>query len=120
MSEKQGNFTLVTTPQDVSPNEIAKVYNSVGFTIPDASYTQPDFKARMFAPGVFGFFVFKELDLIGVGRLLLHNIVERFAHTSIYADAFKGSENVFGKFGIRPQSKLVSCSRAFTKNAAEI
>ncbi|WP_417822385.1 GNAT family N-acetyltransferase [Terasakiella sp.] len=146
MSDQKDQFTVVTTPKDISPSEIAKVYNSVGFTIPETFYSQPDFKDRMFAPGAFGFFIFKGGELIGaaralsddsictwipelcvmpdwqnkgIGSLLVQSIVERFSHTSIYAEAFKGKERVLEKFGIRPKNKLVSCSRAFTKNETQ-
>ncbi len=142
MSNQEDRITVVTDPRKISPDDIGRVYNSVGFTIPDDFRAEPGFMEKMYAPGAFGFFAFADNQLIGaarvlsddaicswvpevvvmpewqkkgVGKILLKSISERFAHTAIYTEAFKGTETFFEKQGIRPKEKLVACSKAPAK-----
>lgn len=123
----------------VTAAQVAGLYNSVGFGVPDRFYVDQKLFAQMYGPGCFGFFVFVEEELIGaarvlsddaitscvselvvhpdwqekgVGTALINTVKNRFSHTAIYLHAFLGQHGFFEKNGIKPREVLVSCSRA--------
>jgi len=123
----------------VTPPQIDRLYNSVGFGVPERFSVDQKLFGQMFGPGCFGFFVFVEGQLIGaarvlsddviaacvlelvvhpdwqekgVGTALINTIKNRFSHTGIYLHAFLGQHVFFEKNGIKPREVLVSCSRA--------
>lgn len=125
----------------VSVDAVIGLYNSVGFGCTDDykdCQDDPDYLARLFGPGVYGFFAFDDAALVGmarvfsddvatafvveicirhdrqrqgVGRALMGMVLARFEHTAIYLDAFPSSVDFFTQFGIKPRPMLVACSR---------
>lgn len=114
---------------------------SVGFGVAEDYEPQrpdPSYVAKMFGPGIHGFFAYDESRLVGmarvlsddicaswiaevcvlhewqrqgIGRTLLEMITERFPHTAIYTESLPSSVDFFARLGIRPRPMLVACAR---------
>jgi GNAT superfamily N-acetyltransferase len=133
------NCELTSDVSQIDLASLGLLYESVGFGTQE-NYAHPGVSMdKLFGPGVFGFFALHNGELIGlarvlsddcmcswiaelcvkpnwqgkgVGHSLLDLVLQRFSHTPLYADAFKGQEAFFEAAGIRPQSKVVACGRA--------
>lgn len=135
---------IVCNHSQFSAQQIANIYNSVGFTVPETFSERPDFPEVMYANGAFGFFAEIDGQLVGlarvfsdevicswiaeicvhpdwqkkkVGQRLLDAISRRFEHTAIYTEAFSGQEDFFSRSGIKRKQKLVACSKAAKKSS---
>jgi len=126
---------------EVSAEQIAQLYESVGFGTADDYRADGQLISKLFAPGVYGFFAKHRSDdsLLGMIRLLSDDYLtswiaevcvhpsyqrqgigsslvraasERFSHTSIYAEVLSDQTARFSACGIVPRAKLVACSRA--------
>lgn len=53
----------------------------------------------------------KEYQKQGIATAMMEIFSKKFSHTSIYLEAFKGTEKFFSKFEITEKKKLVVCSR---------
>lgn len=131
-------FTFSTDMNQTDMKAGAALYESVGFGTAK-NYEIPGVSLeRLFGPGVYGFFVFKDGQLIGLARVFSDNVMcawiaelcvhpdwqkrgiggslldlvnRRFGNTALYADAFRGQEMFFKRRSIVPQSRLVACGR---------
>ena len=129
-----------TLPSSVSLEEVACLYEAVNFGKAEQYVRDPSLLAHLFGPGVFGGFARDpEGKLIGmvrafsddrictwvcevcvvpssqrqsVGTALVKLVLDRYAHTAIYAEAFEGQETFFEQLGIKARPQLVACSRA--------
>ncbi|MEO5337230.1 MAG: GNAT family N-acetyltransferase [Magnetospirillum sp. WYHS-4] len=116
------------------------VADSVGFGISDKGIPRTELYGRIFGNGTFGSFAETEDGRLvgfarafsddltktyvaeicvrpewqgkGVGKALVNRVVRRYYHTAIYTEAFPSALRLFESCGIRPDSKLVGCSRA--------
>ncbi|SCA57607.1 hypothetical protein MTBPR1_60120 [Candidatus Terasakiella magnetica] len=135
-------WNVQTNTRFLKAKNITELYNNVwsadGFEY-DISFETFD---KMFSQGCYGFFVFEEQKLIGMARVFSDDVMtswvaevivhpswqkkgvgsaltdavkRRFSHTSIYLESLLHNEEFFVKNGIKPQSKLVSCSRPSAK-----
>lgn len=139
MAMSDPGYELTTDIERIDLSSLGALYEAVGFGTAE-NYEHRDVTLdKLFGLGTYGFFAIKDRQLIGmirvlsddcmcswvaeicvlpdwqnrgVGRALLDQVCERFSHTPIYADAFKGQENFFTGSGIMPQSKVVACGRA--------
>ncbi|WP_265705737.1 GNAT family N-acetyltransferase [Verminephrobacter aporrectodeae] len=121
----------------ITLEQIADLYDSVGFGVADGYKSQENLLDRLFGHGCHGFFAIHDERLIGmvrvlsddvicswvaeacihpdwqkqgVGRALFNMVTRRFEHTSIYLEALSSQVGFFSKMGIHPESKLVACS----------
>lgn len=131
----------------VTARALSSLYESVGFGVAEDHLASPDFVARVYPPGVYGFFCFEPSEgaLVGmarvfsddvlcswiaeicvhprwqsrsIGKTLMANVVARFGHTALHADVLVEKVEFFKRFGVDARSKLVACSRAPGKTAA--
>lgn len=123
------------TCEGVSPTALAKVYDSVGFGIRNASPEEA--LSRCFGPSVFGHFAYDGDELIGMARAmsdgatvtwlaeicvrpewqgrgvgceLLQSMCARFSHTWIYAEAFSNQIEFFQHHGLPARADWAACS----------
>lgn len=124
----------------VTPEQIARIYESVGFGDSLAYLERPDFKSRLFGPGLHGFFAFDEHGTLlgflrafsdsivvawiaeicvrpefqrkGIGSALLLSASRDFSNLALYADSFAHTLEFFRSCGLKDKSILVACSRA--------
>lgn len=130
-----------TNPESVTLEEVAELYESVGFGVRDHYLGEPKMLERLFGPGVFGFFarsaqgelagfarvmsddavcawiaevcVNPSYQRNGIGTALGKLVVERFGHLVIYADglAERNDLSFLAKLGCLPRRQLIACSR---------
>ena len=128
--------------QDVSGvtiDELANLYESVGFGRREHYVHVPNSIGKMFCQGVYGFFasvgnrlvgmtrvfsddqscswiaeicVHPDWQRRGVGHALVEQVNKRFPHTALYCEALDDSVDFLIKVGIKPKAKLVACSRS--------
>ena len=133
-------INCTTQDESVIFDQVANLYESVGFGSSSFYVDDREFKKAFFGPGTYRCFAFaNDGELIGMARVfsdnkicswvaelcvhpkwrnqgvankLLNLIVERSGHTAIYVDALSGTEGLYAKLGIKPKKSLVACSRA--------
>ncbi len=126
--------------ENFTDQNIADLYESAGFGKSSDYLVIPEFKEKFLGPnitcayaesaaaGLIGLVrvmsddilttyvaeicVHPDWQRLGVGSSLCAAIISRFRHTAIFADAFRGTEQLFATAGLTPKSKLVACSRA--------
>lgn len=135
---KLESLTFNTDPTLVELDDLANLYEAVGFGEADDYNSDPAFISKIFGPGAYGFFAFDGQKLIamaralsddrittwiaeicvhpdwrskGIGKEIMRRVSERFEHTALYLEAFNGQVDFFTKSGVRPKMKLVACSR---------
>jgi ribosomal protein S18 acetylase RimI-like enzyme len=133
-------WRITSEVSEVSADQVAQLYESVGFGTADDYRADGQLISKLFAPGVYGFFAKNQSDnsLLGMIRLLSDDYLtswiaevcvhpacqsqgigsalvraasERFSHTSIYAEVLSGQTAPFTACGIVPRAKLIACSR---------
>lgn len=136
-----------TNPALVTMEEVAELYESVGFGVKDDYLSDSKMLERLFGPGVFGFFARSDEGKLagfarvmsddamcawiaeicvrpnyqrqGIGTALGELVVERFGHLAIYAEGLAERDDVtfLTKLGCVPRQQLISCSRRPTLSA---
>lgn len=124
----------------INYDEVAELYESVGFGRAADYKEDPGYEATLRQPGTHAFFaldgenhlvgllrvfsddrictwvaeicVRPDRQRLGIGSQLMAMLDKRFGHTAIYVDALSGSEDFFAKQGIGPAAKLIACSRS--------
>ena len=137
-----GDFTVTTDLASLTDDNLANLYEEVGFGTASMYLRNRDFVKRAFPTGTYGFFVWhphEQRQLLGMARVmsddflctwiaeicvapraqnggigtaLLKAVIERFGHTAIYVETFERYINLLSQAGITPKSKLFACSRA--------
>jgi len=130
-----------TNPALVTLEEVAELYEAVGFGTRDHYLSNPKMLERLFGPGVFGFFarsaqgklvgfarvmsddavcawiaevcVNPSYQCNGIGTALGKLVVDRFGHLAIYADGLTERNDLkfLAKLGCVPRRQLIACSR---------
>lgn len=132
---------IISDPTRIDARQLAELLESVGFGAATNYLAIPNFKDRMFAANMFGFFAIdRESEALagyvrvlgddfitswvaeicvspplqgrGIGTQLMRAVIERFGHTAIYADAMFERTSLFAQCGIVPRRQLTACSRA--------
>ena len=135
------NFEISKNADSISAQQIADLYQSVGYGDASDYLSRPNFKQRLTGPGVHCFFAFdtetKELIGLlrafsdgmivawiaevcvhpscqrkGVGSALLLSCSREFSSLALYADSFTHTVEFFNSCGLKSKSILVACSRA--------
>jgi len=135
------DFEISQDAEDVTAEQIAALYESVGYGSASDYLERPRFKQRLTGPGVHCFFALdtNTRDLIGilrafsdelivawiaevcvqpshqrkgVGSALVLSCSREFSSLALYADSFAHTIDFFRDCGLRSKTILVACSRA--------
>mgnify|MGYP001586356492 CR=1 FL=1 len=139
MPASEAPVRLVQDTSGVTIDDLANLYESVGFGRREHYVHVPNLIEKMFCQGVYGFFAYAEKRLVGmtrvfsddqscawiaeicvhpdwqrrgIGHALVDQVNRRFSHTALYCEALNDSVDFLIKMGIKPKAKLVACSRA--------
>ena len=139
MSKSPMAIHISTDVREINFAAFDDVYRSVGFHRGPLASFPNNYLGKLFGPGIFGFFAFRNENLVGVarilsddivcahiaelcvhkkwqrngvGRTLIEAVIKHISDIAIYADALNGQEIFFSKLGVIPQSKVVACGRA--------
>jgi GNAT superfamily N-acetyltransferase len=140
IAHASSSWRITSDLSEVSAEQVAQLYESVGFGIADDYRADGQLISKLFAPGVYGFFakdrsgnsllgmirllsddyltswiaevcVHPACQRQGIGSALVRAASERFSHTSIYAEVLSDQTARFAACGITPRDKLIACSR---------
>jgi ribosomal protein S18 acetylase RimI-like enzyme len=123
----------------ITAENLAGLLEQVGFGSASTYLDVPDFRSIFLGPGTVSVFAIEKptQQLIGLARVFTDNlfttyisevcvhpnfqkkgiglnlikaITNRFCHTAIFTDAFRGEISIFTKNSIMPKEKLIACS----------